>query len=226
MLTCPRCRSSSIHLRSHWLTAVVFPFTRKRYGKCGRCRYHGWMAHTERLESELRHDGHSLRRRHGRSHGPDNGGRHDLSLDPTIPVVDNEPAPGEADDRGEPDLSSLDLPLHAARVSAGGTVDHAPAGEVQGAARRGHRRHHRHHGSSHRRGRRGGVDRRVVLLVVFGLACVTAVLVLARACGLKQQPQQPLASTPTHGVYLFSKTRGTDEMPGRGPALVVSGVYS
>jgi hypothetical protein len=70
------------------------------------------------------------------------------------------------------------------------------------------------------------VDRRVVLLVVFGLACVTAVLVLARACGLKQQPQQPLASTPTHGVYLFSKTRGTDEMPGRGPALVVSGVYS
>ena len=196
MSACPRCGSRSIHVTSHWLTAVVFPFSRQRYVTCARCRYHGWMAQTERLDSERRRHGHSPRRRQGRSHGPDNGDLDLLSLDPTIPVVENEPTPGQADDRGEPDLSSLDLPHHAApsaggaaHVSADGTADHAPVAEVQGGARRGHRRHQRRHGPSHRRGRRGGSDKRVILLVMFVVACVTAVFFLARACGVAQQPR-------------------------------------
>jgi len=221
MLTCPRCGSLRIHLTSHWLTAVAFAFTRQRYVQCARCHYHGWMAHTERLDSERRGRGHSLRRRHGRSHGPDNGGPRDLSLDPTTPVVENEPTPGQADDRGEPDLSSLDLPLPAARsardlgrVSAGGTVGRAPAAEVQGRTRHGHRRHR--HGSSHRQDRREWTDERVILLVSFVAACVAAVFLLSRACGRELQPQQPLASGLPPGVHVSSRASGIDEMPGRG----------
>jgi len=65
-----------------------------------------------------------------------------------------------------------------------------------------------------------------MLLVVFGVACVIGMLILARACGLGQEPQQPLVSGLTHGVCVPSGTCGTDELPGHSPALVVSAVYS
>jgi hypothetical protein len=82
------------------------------------------------------------------------------------------------------------------------------------------------HSPRRRQVRSHGPDKRVILLVVFVVACVTAVVILARACGLGQQPQQPPASVLTYGVYVSSRTCGTDEQSGRGPALVVSGVYS
>ena len=201
MLACPRCGSRSVRITPHWLTAIVLPFTGRTYVTCGRCRYHGWTAQTERLDSERRRRGHSRPRRHGRRHAPDSGGTLHLSLDPTVPSSESDSSPGRDDDRGEPDLSALDRPSQPARVSTGAAADHPPAGEVRAGSRHAHHRQHHRHGSPHRRNSREGSARRVILLVVFVVGCVTAVAILARACGPEPRAGQLPAATHRSGVY-------------------------
>lgn len=167
------------------------------------------MGHTERLESTRRRHGYTL-------HQQDE--RHDLAdrVEPTGVAADQPLRPVEVqftadstEDPGDPDLSSIDFPARTAlpidpsvRFSRTRAALDPLAGDGHRASKRHHRRHSRHHGESHHRGRRGGSDRRVILLVVFVVACVTAVIILARACGPEPQPQQPLTSRFITGTGL------------------------
>lgn len=239
MSACPRCGSRSIHVKFHWLTVFVYPVAQQKRVKCPRCGYQGWMGHTERLESKRGRHEYTLHRQDDRHDLADRAEPSGVAADQLLPPVEAQFTADSTEDRGDPDLSSIDFPARTAlpidpsvRLSRANPTPDPPVGEGHRASKRHHRRHSHRHGESHHRGRRSGSDKRVILLVVFVVACITAVIILARACGPEPQPQQPLASRfitgtgPQPGTSAADTPCGTSGAACPGAAPAVPGVYS